>query len=60
MVLQGGPEVPKWSARVLPGAKMVPKNVKMEAPSPQMATPRSQKRPAAEGVALKMISMNLN
>ena len=54
-----------WSSRVAPrckngfpgcaqGAKMVPQNVKMEAPSPLNGNPRSQKGPAAEGVALKI------
>ena len=37
---------------------MVSQNVKMEAPSPLNGNPRSQKGPAAEGVALK-ICMNV-
>ena len=38
---------------------MVSKNVKMEAPSPLNANPRSQKAPAAEGVALQIKSHNI-
>ena len=33
---------------------MVSQNVKMQAPSPLNGNPRSQKGPAAEGVALKI------
>ena len=47
MAPQGAPEVP---------TKMVPQNVKMETPSLPHANPRSQKGPAAEGVALKTTS----
>ena len=54
MVLQGGPEVPKWPTDCARGAKMVPQNVKMETPSLPNNNPRSQKGPAAEGVALKI------
>ena len=35
-------------------AKMDPHNVKLEANTPKMAIPRSQKRPAAAGVALQV------
>ena len=36
------------------GAKMVSQKIKMEAPSPLKGNPRSQKGPAAKGVALKI------
>ena len=55
--LQRGPEVPRCQngpPGCSRGEKMVSQNIKMEAPSPQMATPRSQKGPAAEGAALKI------
>ena len=42
---QGAPEVLKWSPRMS----------KWRHQAPQMATPRNQKGPAAEGVALKII-----
>ena len=41
MVLQGAPEVPKWSSRIRQAS--------------QMANPRSQKEPAAEGVPLRYL-----
>ena len=67
MVLQGGPEVPKWLPEVLPrrqnghprcsrGAKMAPRMSKRRHQASPMAIPRSQKGPAAEGVALKIFS----
>ena len=54
MVLQGS------SGVGLRGAKMVSRGAKVEAPSPQMATPRSQKGPAAEGVALKIFRLHFS
>ena len=39
---------------------MVSKNVKMEAPSVLNGNPSSQKEPAAEGVALKIIENIFN
>ena len=54
MVLQGGPEVPKWPPGCARGAKMVSQNVEMDAPSLPNGNPRSQKWPATEGVALKI------
>ena len=45
MVLQGGPEVLTWS----------PEMSKWKHQAYQMATPRSQKGPAAEGVAVKIM-----
>ena len=44
MAPQGAPEVLKWSPRMS----------KWKHRDSQMATPRSQKRPLAEGVALKI------
>ena len=44
MAPQGAPEVLKWSPRMS----------KMDAPSSLNGVPRSQKGPAAEGVALKI------
>ena len=49
MALRGAPEVPKWSPRM----------PKWSHQALQMATPRSQKRPAAEGVALVIHCINL-
>ena len=39
------------------GAKMVPRKVKMEAPSPPNGNPEEPKGPAAEGAALKIINL---
>ena len=48
MAPKGAPEVPKWS----------PTMSKWRHQALQMATPRSQRGPAAEGVALKVILLN--
>ena len=69
MVLQGGPEVPKWPPKVFRkcqncfprwsrDAKMAPRMSKRTHQGPQMATPRSSRGPAAEGVALKIFFKN--
>ena len=54
MVLQGGPEMPKWPPRVLPRCQNGSQNVKMETPSTPNGNPEEPKGPAAEGVALKI------
>ena len=71
IVPQGGPEVPKWLPKVLPrcqncsprcsrGAKKAPRMSKRRHQGPQMAIPRSQRWPAAEGVALKIRSRTIS
>ena len=40
MVLQRGPELPKWSPECSRGSKMAPQNVQMEAPSSPNGNPK--------------------
>ena len=60
MVLQGGPEVPKWLPKVLPRCQNGSQNVRKDAPRPRPngdpAKPKGAKKkgPAAEGVAFKI------
>ena len=54
MVLQGGPEVPKWSPKMRPRCQNGPPEFQNGDTKPPKDNPRSQKGPAAEGVALKI------
>ena len=65
MASQGTSEVAKWLPKVFPKARKAPSMSKRKHQDPQMPIPRSQsgqdvkeRGPAAEGVALRLISKN--